>query len=34
MFGTLGKNIAKAAAVRYMGFQILDHLSTEFAPDD
>ena len=34
MVGTLGKNIAKAAAVRYMGFQILDHLQTELAPED
>jgi hypothetical protein len=26
MIGTLGANIAKAAAIRYAGYQILDHL--------
>lgn len=34
MVGTLGMNIAKGAAIRYAGFQVLDHLATAFAPDD
>lgn len=34
MIGTLGANIAKAAAIRYAGYQILDHLQTALVPED